>query len=184
LDTVTINSDLVITNQSIGVASNGSNAGLNGLDGILGLGPVDLTHSIVSNEVEVPTVMDNLYEQGSISSKVFGVFFSPASSNDATGELTFGGYDASKTTGDVNYVPVTSTYPSSVYWGINQTISYGATPILSNTAGIVDTGTTFILIATGRYFTYNNESCSHIIQMPLTNIKRQRVVPWILALGR
>jgi len=161
LDTVTINSDLVITNQSIGVAYSGSNIDLGGLDGILGLGPVDLTRGIVDNEVEVPTVTDNLYEQGAISSKVLGVFFSPASSNDATGELTFGGYDASKITGDVNYVPVTSTYPSNAYWGINQTISYGATSILSNTAGIIDTGTTLILIATGRYVAYNNESYSY-----------------------
>jgi len=157
LDTVTINSDLIITNQSIGVASSGSNAGLDGLDGILGLGPVDLTQGTVSNEYEVPTVMNNLYGQGTISSQVLGVFFSPASSNNSVGELTFGGYDASKITGSVNYVPVTSTYPSYGYWGINQAISYGAMSILSNTAGIVDTGTTLIYIATGRHLVCDSE---------------------------
>jgi hypothetical protein len=35
------------------------------------------------------------------------------------------------------------------YWGINESITYGSTTILSETAGIVDTGTTLILIASG-----------------------------------
>jgi len=149
---------LIITNQSIGVAEYGTNAGLSeGLDGMLGLGPVDLTQRTVSNEYEVPTVMNNLYGQGTISSQVLGVFFSPTSSNNSIGELTFGGYDASKITGSVNYVPVTSTYPSNAFWGINQAISYGATPILNNTAGIVDSGTTLIYIATGRHLACDSE---------------------------
>ncbi|OAX43684.1 acid protease [Rhizopogon vinicolor AM-OR11-026] len=157
LDTVTLNSDLVITKQSIGVAENGSNAGLGGsIDGILGLGPVGLTQTSVSNAYEVPTVMDNLYSQKTISSEVLGVFFSPAPSDDATGELTFGGYDTSKITGSVNYVPITSTSPANAYWGIDQSISYGANGavILTETAGIVDTGTTLIMIATDAFYRY------------------------------
>ena len=41
--------------------------------------------------------------------------------------------------------------------GINQTISYGSSnvPILSNNAGITDTGTTLILIASGKHHSYN-----------------------------
>ena len=148
---MTFNSDLVITNQSIGVGAPGFNAGLpSSFDGILGLGPVDLTQGTVSNTYEVPTVMDNLHAQGTISSEVLGVFFSPASSSDGIGELTFGGYDASKITGDVSYVPITSTSQSSEFWGIDQSISYGDTEILRKTAGIVDSGTPNILIATGK----------------------------------
>jgi len=144
---VTFNSDLVIKGQSIGVSAPGFNAGLpSSFDGILGLGPVDLTVGSVSNTIVVLTVMDNLYAQGTINSEVLGVFFSPAS--DGTGELTFGGYDASKIIGDVSYVPITSTFQSSEFWGIDQSISYGGTEILSKTAGIVDSGTPTILIAT------------------------------------
>ena len=40
-DTVTLSSGLVITGQSIGVASTSS--GFDGVDGILGVGPTDLT---------------------------------------------------------------------------------------------------------------------------------------------
>ncbi len=37
--------------------------------------------------------------------------------------------------------PITSTSPANLFWGINQSVRYGAsTNILSNTAGIVDTG--------------------------------------------
>jgi len=147
LDTVTLNSDLVTKGQSIGVAEFVSVGRLGErFDGILGLGPVDLTEGTVSNTNEVPTVMDNLYAQRTISSEVLGVFFSPSSSGDSTDELTFGGYDASKITREVSYMPIISTYPSSRSWGIGQSISYGGTVILSNTAGIVDTGTTLILI--------------------------------------
>jgi hypothetical protein len=48
-------------------------------------------------------------------------------------------------------VPITSTSPASNYWGIDQSITYGSggESILSSTAGIVDTGTTLVLIATG-----------------------------------
>ncbi|KAG1868590.1 acid protease [Suillus subluteus] len=153
-DTVTLNSDLVIDNQSIGVASQYS--GMGDLDGILGLGPVDLTEGTVSNADTVPTVMDNLYAQQTISSEVLGVFFAPAASDDSGGELTFGGYDASKITGDISYVSITSTSPANAYWGIDQSISYGSTTILSETAGIVDTGTTLILIASDAFNKYQS----------------------------
>ncbi|KAG2087628.1 acid protease [Suillus discolor] len=145
-DTVTLNSDLVIENQSIG----------GWMAWILGLGPVDLTQGTVSNTDEVATVTDNLYKQRTIGSEVLGVFFAPASSDDSSGELTFGGYDSSKITGDISYVPITSTSPASTYWGIDQSISYGSMPILDETAGIVDTGTTLILLASDAFDKYQS----------------------------
>ncbi|KAG2101599.1 acid protease [Suillus discolor] len=153
-DTVTLNSDLVIDNQSIGVAR--VSLGTEGLDGFLGLGPVGLTRGTVSNQGQVATVMDNLYHQETISSEVLGVFFAPASSDNSSGELTFGGYDTSKITGGVSYVPITSTSPASGYWGINQSISYGDTLILDETAGIVDTGTTLIYIPSDAFDKYQS----------------------------
>ncbi|KAG1809557.1 aspartic peptidase domain-containing protein, partial [Suillus variegatus] len=67
-----------------------------------------------------------------------------------SGELTFSSYDASKITRDISYVLITSISPASGYWGIDQSISYGDTLILDETAGIVDTGTTLIYIASSR----------------------------------
>ncbi|OAX43685.1 acid protease [Rhizopogon vinicolor AM-OR11-026] len=157
LDTVTLNSDLSIEKQSIGVAASGSTANLPPFfDGIFGLGPVDLTEGVVKNTYQVPTAMNNLYAQKTINSEVLGMFFSPVSSGDTTGELTFGGYDASKITGGVNYAPITSTYPASAFWGIDQSISYGNTTILSKTAGIVDSGTPTIPIASDAFKIYQS----------------------------
>ena len=148
IDTVTLGSGLVIKNQSIGVAN--FSIGFTGFDGILGIGPVDLTAGTVSNTTTVPTVPDNLLSQRTISKEVLGIYYVPASEPSSTGEITFGGVDDSVTTSSANYVSLTTTSPASSYWGINQSISYGGTTILSETAGIVDTGTTLILIATGK----------------------------------
>ncbi|KAH7915073.1 acid protease [Hygrophoropsis aurantiaca] len=154
LDTVTLTSGLTITQQSIGVAD--TSEGFEGVDGILGVGPTDLTEGTVSNTDEVPTVTDNLYSQGTIGTEVLGIYFVPASESNSNGELTFGGVDTSVTTGDVTYVPLTTTEPASYYWGINESIAYGGTTILDTTAGIVDTGTTLILIASNAFSQYES----------------------------
>lgn len=146
IDTVTLAPGLVISQQSIGVAN--SSNGFDGYDGILGVGPVDLTSVSVSNTNSVPTVSDNLFSQGTISEEVLGVYYVPFS-DSSTGQLTFGGYDDSVITSSVNYVPLTTTFPSSYFWGIDQSITYGSDTVLASTAGVVDTGTTLILIATG-----------------------------------
>ncbi|KAG8221352.1 acid protease [Butyriboletus roseoflavus] len=155
MDTVQLSSELVIDQQSIGVASTSSNIG-DQIDGILGVGPVDLTIGTVSNTHTVPTVTDNLCAQGTISEEVLGVYFVPASSTLSNGMLTFGGYDSTVITGSINYVPLTSTSPASGYWGIDQSIAYGGNTILSLTAGIVDTGTTLILMATDVFQQYQS----------------------------
>ncbi|KAI0819359.1 acid protease [Trametes gibbosa] len=154
LDTVTLG-DLVLEKQSIGVSEFA--IGFDGVDGILGLGPVDLTEGTTSSGEEVPTVLDNALAQGLIGSELVGISFEPTTDLSVTnGELTFGGTDPSKFTGDIAYVPVTSTAPASEYVGIDQSITYGAagTPILDATAGITDTGTTLVLIASDAFAAY------------------------------
>ena len=85
----------MIQNQSIGVAS--SAQGFQGVDGILGIGPVDLTEGTVSGNAPVPTVTDNLFAQGTIANDSIGIFYQPTTEEGAlNGELTFGGVDSSK----------------------------------------------------------------------------------------
>ena len=74
-DTVTLGPGLVIQNQSIGVASTAQ--GFQGVDGILGIGPVDLTEGTVSGNAPVPTVTDNLFAQGTIANDSIGIFYQP-----------------------------------------------------------------------------------------------------------
>ncbi|KAL1939463.1 hypothetical protein VTO73DRAFT_10019 [Trametes versicolor] len=149
-DNVSLGSGLTITGQSIGVASRSD--GFDGVDGILGIGPVDLTVATLSPDTRstIPTVTDNLFSQGRITENLVAVSFEPSQQEDnVNGELTFGGTDSSKFTGSINFAPLTRTSPASEFWGINQSIRFGTnTNILSSTAGIVDTGTTLTLIAT------------------------------------
>ncbi|OJA07636.1 hypothetical protein AZE42_01101 [Rhizopogon vesiculosus] len=104
-DTVTLGSGLTITKQSIGVASRST--GFSGVDGILGIGPLDLTEGTLTNAptTTIPTVTQNLYTQGIVSAVVVGVSFEPTTSQKVTnGELTFGGTDSTKYTGTIAYV--------------------------------------------------------------------------------
>jgi hypothetical protein len=153
-DTVTLGPSLVINKQSIGVSSTAK--GFNNVDGILGIGPVDLTQGTVSGTGSVPTVVDNLFSQGTISSDSIGISYVPTTTeNAANGEVTFGSHDSAKFTGEINYTPITSTEPASKYWGIDQTVTYGQDiSILGLTSGIVDTGTTLLLIATDAFKAY------------------------------
>lgn len=130
--------------------------GFQGYDGILGIGPEDLTlGTILENPTQtIPTITQSLLQSGVIGQALVGVFFEPSSTNTAEGELSFAAPNPARYTGELAYYPVTSTSPSSRYWGIDQSITYGSTTILSNTAGIVDTGTTLIHLASNAFLTY------------------------------
>jgi len=155
-DTVTLASGLVIPKQSIGVAS--TSTGFQGVDGILGIGPVDLTQDTLSPATNslIPTVTDNLFANGVISANQIGVSFEPTTVDEVVnGELTWGGTDSSKFTGSISFIPLTTTSPANEFWGINQSVRYGtSTAILATTAGIVDTGTTLVLLATNAFTKY------------------------------
>ncbi|KAI0356741.1 aspartic proteinase precursor [Trametes cingulata] len=157
LDTVTLG-DLVIKNQSIGDANVFAIGFIEGVDGIMGIGPTARSVNTTGTPGVVPTVLDNAFEQGLIDKKVVSIAMAP-SGNATTvtnGELTLGGIDPSKFTGDLNFVPLTTTSPASTFVGIDQTITYGSadTPITPLAAGIVDTGTTLILLASDYYVQY------------------------------
>ncbi|KAF9473455.1 aspartic protease [Pholiota conissans] len=162
-DTVTLASGLVISKQSIGVAS--SSSGFEGLDGVLGIGPSDLTAGTISTSActIIPTVFDNLFESGIITQGLMAISFEPATTEDVVnGEITWGkflystgGVDNSKFTGSLSFIPVTTTLPAGEFWGIDQSIRYGASnTILATTSGIYDTGTTLVLLATNAFNKY------------------------------
>ncbi|KAF9350685.1 hypothetical protein BGX26_011196 [Mortierella sp. AD094] len=135
--------------QEFGVASEAT--GFDGTQGLVGFGPDDLS-AITSNGENIPTPTDNLYSTGQIPSDVIGVYFktiTDGGSQETNGEVTFGGVDSTKFSGSLTYVPVTTVSPASQYWGIDvSAVTYGTTKISSTTHGIVDTGTTLILLST------------------------------------
>ncbi|KAK2462248.1 hypothetical protein APHAL10511_005744 [Amanita phalloides] len=147
--------NFVVKNQSVGVAA--SSSGFTGFDGILGIGPTGLTIGTLfpHTTTSIPTVTENAFSQKKISANMLGVSFEPATKRSVqNGELTWGGIDSTKYTGTLHYVPITKTSPASFYWGIDQSITYGTESILSSSAGIVDTGTTLVLIASDAFDRY------------------------------
>jgi saccharopepsin len=65
------------------------------------------------------------------------------------GVLTFGGYDRSRFTGQLSWVPLTAQKPAKAFWGLDQSLVYDGKTIMKQSAGILDTGTTLIYLATG-----------------------------------
>jgi Eukaryotic aspartyl protease len=116
---------------------------------------VGLTQNTVSNANTVPTFLDNLYSQGSISTEVLGVSFRPeagSDTGDTNGELTLGGIDSTKYSGSITYFSKLTSGTASAYWGISiASFTYGTTTLASSASGIVDTGTTLIYIPTTAY---------------------------------
>ncbi|KAI9070303.1 acid protease [Trametes sanguinea] len=158
-DQVTLAPGLVIQDQSIGAAI--ESQGFDGVDGIIGIGPVDLTCGTLIPALTdcIPTVTDNAFTQGLIPAHEIGISFAPTQSLEATnGELTFGGIDESKFTGPLNFVPITSTSPANEFLGIDQSVTYGpdGTVVLAATSGITDTGTTLLLLASDAFATYQS----------------------------
>ncbi|KAG6325870.1 hypothetical protein ID866_13219 [Astraeus odoratus] len=102
----------------------------------------------------IPTVLDNLYSQGIISSPLLGVYFMPKNVG-TSGLLSFGDVRRTVLTSDVRYVPVTTTSPANNGWGVDATIVYGSNmPILSFGSGILDTGSDRISISRDAFQAY------------------------------
>jgi hypothetical protein len=151
---------LTVTKQSIGDGTRST--GFEGVDGIIGFGPVDLTEDTVSGSTTVPTVMNNLLSQGTISTQVLGVSFAPESGgdeDDTNGELTLGGTDTTKFTGTMTFVAHTTASLYTDYWGITVSgITFNGASIGASASAIVDTGTTLIYIPTAAYNSFLSAS--------------------------
>ncbi|KAG2071241.1 aspartic peptidase A1 [Suillus decipiens] len=160
LDYVTVGPGLTVILQSIGVAE--ESKGFDDFDGIIGIGPVASTVGTLQElpTEPIPTVTDSLFGQDTISENVFGIFFQPyvGPPLEATGQITFGGTDPTKYNGNIVYTPITNVKGSLDFWGINSRITYGNEVILRPTAGIVDSGCTFIYIPSDAYQRYRRKT--------------------------
>ncbi|KAG2354058.1 aspartic peptidase domain-containing protein [Suillus spraguei] len=151
-DAVTLLNGLTVTSVPIGV----SNPRGFVHDGILGIGPVGLTRGTLPNSLRdtFPTITDRLYTQHAIQ-PLIGIFFRPtALDRNDDGQLSFGQVDSTMYIDNVGFTGITHTPRSSHYWGFDQRITYGAEPILDQTAGILDSGLTFIAISPYAYDRY------------------------------
>ncbi|KAG2357431.1 aspartic peptidase domain-containing protein [Suillus spraguei] len=144
-DTFTFTNGLTIPRMLIGVAS--ASRGI-AFDGVLGIGPRVSSRGKLQDDPDrtIPSVTDYLFWEDLISGPIVDIV--------NHGELTFGGDDRTKYTGSIRYTDITTAPHSSLYWGINQRITYGNTELMPPFAGIVDCSATFLYIASDAYERY------------------------------
>ncbi|OBT56337.1 hypothetical protein VE04_02447 [Pseudogymnoascus sp. 24MN13] len=118
-----------------GVANNVSDDFSNyPMDGILGL-------SRVPNPV-IPGFVDTLMEKNLLEKNIFSVNIYRASDLANNGEITFGGVDASKYTGEITYTDITAPGASWVI-PVGEAGFNGKDSGLKGRNAIIDTGTTY-----------------------------------------
>ncbi|KAG2367077.1 family A1 protease [Suillus spraguei] len=153
-DSMTFGTDQLSINQMpFGVASTAEGFAF---DGVLGIGPRGLTRGILNGGL-LPTVTDYLAQQFAIREPIVGIFFQPTGVGTVLhgdGEISFGAANPQRYTDVIKYTDITTTPPSSQYWGINQRITYGGTDILGYTAGVANCGYTFLYIASDAFERY------------------------------
>ncbi|KAG0193505.1 hypothetical protein DFQ28_004838 [Apophysomyces sp. BC1034] len=131
---------LVIQNQTIGLANHTQgDPQSNAVSGILGLAFDTLTS--VSG---VQTPVDNLVAQNLTDEPIFGVFLGKASEGGGGGEYVFGGYNSSHVDGELTGIEVDN---SDGFYSVGvDSLSVGSTSIGGPFNGILDTGSTLLLL--------------------------------------
>ncbi|KAI8875318.1 acid protease, partial [Backusella circina FSU 941] len=114
------NQQFAIVNKTRGALDNTPSLGKDGVkpDGILGLGYPGLT-TVPKGAKTYNPFLFNMIEQGVISKPIFSYYMGSMSAAGWTGELTLGGTNQKKYTGDIDYVPVTSNKKPLELWQIN-----------------------------------------------------------------
>ena len=109
------------------------------MDGILGLGRP------MSSNMNSPSVMEIIEASKALPQNLLGISLQRNGDGSTSGELSFGAPDTSKYTGDLLYV---STDYNGSLWEIpiGDTAVNGASCHFSGKRGIVDSGTSFLLL--------------------------------------
>ncbi|KAJ6601731.1 acid protease [Mycena vulgaris] len=147
-------------NKSIGVVqtTNTDLGGIPGVDGILGIGPEELSVGTleINATLGVPTIVQTLSCQMNITAQLFDIALQPTTGvMSLNGEISRGAVDTTKFTGPVVFSPIASQEPSSSFSSTDMTFSYGAISLFGGSVpGIIDTCSTLIYLATDAYSRY------------------------------
>ncbi|KAF9120325.1 hypothetical protein BGW39_011494 [Mortierella sp. 14UC] len=128
--------------QTIGLATNESaQFASSPEDGLFGLG-----FNTIESVRGVKTFLDNAIAAKAIAQPLVSVFLPSVRRNGGKGgNYLFGAIDKTQFTGALNYVPVTS----KGYWQIHiSNAKYNAKSLAQASEGIIDTGTTLIIVGT------------------------------------
>jgi hypothetical protein len=137
MDDVLLADNLVVNAQRLAEVTDAGGLGiaysLGKFDGILGMGFTSISVG------GAPTVFENAIKQNKVDQPIFAFYLG----DNSPGELTFGGYDASKFVGELNYVHL----DAATYWQISlDSIKSGSyqKDASSKITAIVDSGTSLI----------------------------------------
>jgi len=108
--------------------------GMRGIDGILGL-----AFQQISQDNLVPP-MKSLFDAGEIDSYEFGIYLG----NNKTGEITFGGYDTSLFSGQIQWINMLADY--WYYFSMSSVSANGQQLSVGATTAILDTGTSLLAL--------------------------------------
>merc|ERR1712127_1039148 len=113
--------------------------GVGKFDGICGMGWDDISVD------GVQTPLRALVESGKLDDQVYAFYLG---SGGADGELTIGGVNSARYTGDFHYVPVVEMVPGITgYWEIVlDDVQVGGSSISSAKRGVVDSGTSLMVV--------------------------------------
>merc|ERR1719253_213979 len=129
--------DATITGQQFAEITDAKGLGLaydlGKFDGICGLAFQSISVA------GVPPVFQTMIAQGVVDEPVFGFYLGKQSGED--GEMTLGGIDSTKYTGELTYIPLTS----ASYWEVELTsLKMGGVSITTAVKAIADTGTSIL----------------------------------------
>ncbi|KAI9279357.1 aspartic peptidase domain-containing protein [Sporodiniella umbellata] len=108
MDTITVNG-ISIPDVNFAVSTrNDGEITMDGADGILGIGPDNLSLYDNPEKKVVPTLVTTMREKEYISRKLFSIYFHPyyPGQTRINGEIVFGGVDPKHIVGEVRYTPV------------------------------------------------------------------------------
>jgi hypothetical protein len=110
------------------------------------------------------------------------------SSSGSDGELTFGGPNPARVVGALTYAPLTKSSPARAYWGVDASLSYvGGHDIIAGGAGILDTGTTLLLLASDAFARYKTstgaEMDAHTGLLALSKANYHKLKDLVFAIG-
>jgi hypothetical protein len=112
------------------------------MDGILGLGRGDS----VDGTIEAASILEVLSSAKLISAKLYGIHLSRASDGTNDGELNLGEPNKERYTGDLNWLDTVTNDRGFWEIGIADAGIVGTSSNLKGRTGIIDTGTSFILM--------------------------------------
>ncbi|OZJ05208.1 hypothetical protein BZG36_02437 [Bifiguratus adelaidae] len=160
---VTYQTDGILTQGLSGSPSSSQQSSQVNPDGILGFGYPGITASAQTTAGPYNPFVFNLYQSKVITQTIFAVFLNNQYVTGNSGEITLGGTDSSKYTGNINYVTVQPTFQSTGssqygYWAV----TLNSVSMSGNGGGAITFNSQDIIFDTGTTLTYMSQQ---VVQM-------------------